>query len=238
MENSKRWTKFFTGRIIARCWSIKRNYNKQNNNNHHNYRNNICIWTIILLLNPVKVLANTTVASPSSNAQGVVNNNATMITPSSLPQNRYSQGIVCTSPSLTITPYLTDAWSFNRPIETVTRQNIYDEDTGEIKYIQETPRFEKDNYNLNYGISMQFNIPLGNGGELCKKAAKVNIAAQELLISKTKMEMELYRLKICGEQARLGVVFTGKYQVNCDGIQLIAQPNQVLPHTHKIELND
>ena len=68
---------------------------------------------------------------------------------------------------------------------------------------------------------MQFNIPLGNGGELCKKAAKVKIEAQELLISKTKMEMELYRLKICGEQARLGVVFIGKYQINCDGIKLI-----------------
>ena len=161
-----------------------------------------------------------------------------MITPSSLPQNRYSQGIVCTSPSLTITPYLTDAWSFNRPIETVTKQNIYDEDTGAIKYIQETPRFEKDNYNLNYGISMQFNIPLGKGGELCQKAARVNIEAQELLIAKTKMEMELYRLKICGEQARLGVVFIDKYQINCDGIKLIAQPNQVLPHTHKIKLND
>ena len=91
-----------------------------------------------MLLNPIKVLANTTVASPSSNAQGVVNNNATMITPSSLPQNRYSQGIICTSPSVTVTPYLTDAWSFNRPIQTVTRQNIYDEDTGEILYVQET----------------------------------------------------------------------------------------------------
>ena len=158
-----------------------------------------------------------------------------MITPSTLPQNRYSQGIVCTSPSLTITPYLTDAWSFNRPIETISRQNIYDEDTGAIKYVQETPRFEKDNYNLNYGISAQFNIPLGNGGELCKKAAKVKIEAQELLISKTKMEMELYRLKICGEQARLGVVFVDKYQVNCDGIKLITMPNQVLPHTHKLE---
>ena len=191
-----------------------------------------------MLLNPIKVLANTTVASPSSNAQGVVNNNATMITPSSLPQNRYSQGIICTSPSVTVTPYLTDAWSFNRPIQTVTRQNIYDEDTGEILYVQETPRFEKDNYNLNYGISMQFNIPLGKGVELCHKAAEVNIEAQELLIAKTKMEMELYRLKICGEQARLGVVFVDKYQVNCDGINLIAQPNQVLPHTHKIKLND
>jgi hypothetical protein len=235
MENSQRWTKLFTGRIFTGCWPFQRNNNKSNNNNNYNYRNNLCLWAIILLFSPAKVLANTTVASPNSSAQGVVNNNATMITPSSLPQNRYSQGIVCTSPSLTITPYLTDAWSFNRPIETVTKQNIYDEDTGAIKYIQETPRFEKDNYNLNYGISMQFNIPLGKGGELCQKAARVNIEAQELLISKTKMEMELYRLKICGEQARLGVVFTGKYQVNCDGIKLIAQPNQVLPHTHKIK---
>ena len=92
-----------------------------------------------------------------------------MITPSSHPQNRYSQGIVCTSPSLTITPYLTDAWSFNRPTEYVTRQNIYDEDTGQIKYVQETPRFEKDNYNLNYGISMQLNIPLGNVGSYARK---------------------------------------------------------------------
>ena len=238
MENSECWTKLFFSRVASGCWPFKRDHNKQNNNHHHNHRNNLCLWTIILFLSPVKVLANTTVASPSSNAQGVVNNNATMITPSSLPQNRYSQGIVCTSPSLTITPYLTDAWSFNRPIETVTKQNIYDEDTGAIKYVQETPRFEKDNYNLNYGISMQFNIPLGRGGELCQKAAKVNIKAQELLIAKTKMEMELYRLKICGEQARLGVVFIGKYQVNCDGIKLIAQPNQVLPHTHKIKLND
>ena len=238
MANKRCWTELFINRITTGKRN-RHNYSYQSDyHNNHHYRNNLCFWSVILvILCPARVLANTTVASPSSNAQGVVNNNATMITPSSLPQNRYSQGIVCTSPSLTITPYLTDAWSFNRPIETVTKQNIYDEDTGAIKYIQETPRFEKDNYNLNYGISMQFNIPLGKGGELCQKAAKVNIEAQELLISKTKMEMELYRLKICGEQARLGVVFTGKYQINCDGIKLIAQPNQVLPHTHKLKSN-
>ena len=235
MENKKCWAKFFFSGVTTRKWNRHNNPHKSNNNNNYNHRNNLCLWAIILFLSPAKVIASTTVASPNSTAQGVVNNNATMITPSSHPQNRYSQGIVCTSPSLTITPYLTDAWSFNRPIETIVKQNIYDEDTGEVKYVQETPRFEKDNYNLNYGISMQFNIPLGRGGELCQKAAKVNIEAQELLISKTKMEMELYRLSICGEQARLGIVFTGKYQINCDGIKLIAQPNQVLPHTHKIK---
>jgi len=236
MENQKRWRKLFTNRITTGKWN-RHNYSYQSDYHNHYYNGNSkYFWSVILvILCPARVLANTTVASPSSNAQGVVNNNATMITPSSLPQNRYSQGIVCTSPSLTITPYLTDAWSFNRPIETVTRQNIYDEDTGEIKYVQETPRFEKDNYNLNYGISAQFNIPLGNGGELCKRAAKVNIEAQELLIKKTKLEMALYRLEVCGKQAKLGVVLTGEHAVTCKDVKLIPLPNQVLPHTHKIQ---
>ena len=184
-------------------------------------------------------MANTTVASPSSNAQGVVNNNATMITPSSMPQFRMSQGIVCSSPSLTITPYLTDAWTFNRPTETVTRQNIYDETSGEIKYVQETPRFEKDNYNLNYGISMQLNIPLGKSPALCHRATEINIKNQELLYNKTKLEISLYRLKICSEQAKLGVYFKPNTPsaVTCEDIVVNIPPNQVIPHTHKLKSN-
>ena len=143
-----------------------------------------------------------------------------MITPSSHPQFKMSQGIICSSPSLTFTPYVTDAWSFNRPIEQVTRQNIYDENTGEVKYVQETPRFEKDNYNLNYGFSLQLNIPLGKSPALCQEATQVNIDAQRLLIAKTQMEMELYRLKICGEQARLGVQFVGKYAISLSLIHI------------------
>ena len=187
-------------------------------------------------MSPVKVLANTTVASPQSQSTGVVNNNATMITPSSHPQFRMSQGIVCASPTLTITPYMTDAWSFNRPIERYTYQEIYDENTGEVKYTTKTPRFEKDNYNLNYGISAQISIPLGKAPKLCHEATEVNIKNQKLLTQKLKMEMELYRLKICGEQARLGVQFTGKYAVTCEGIVVSIPPNQVIPHTHKIDV--
>ena len=159
-----------------------------------------------------------------------------MITPSSHPQFRMSQGIVCSSPTLTITPYLTDAWSFNRPIENFTYQEIYDENTGAVKYTTKTPRFEKDNYNLNYGISAQISIPLGKAPTLCHRATEVNIKAQNLLVEKTKMEMELYRLKICGEQARLGVQFTGKYAVTCEGVVVSIQPNQVIPHIHKIDV--
>ena len=211
------------------------NYNKSHHkyNNHRNRRS--YLWAIALILCPTRVLANTTVASPSSNAQGTVNNNATMIAPQSTPQFRMSQGIVCSSPSLTITPYVTDAWSFNRPIETVTRQNIYNEDTGAIKYVQETPRFEKDNYNLNYGISAQISIPLGKAPELCLKATEVNIKNQKILYEKTKLELALFRLKVCGEQAKLGVQFVGKYAEICEGIKVTVPPNQVIPHTHELK---
>ena len=214
---------------------VRHNHNNQQNYKYHNHRNRRSyLWAIALILCPTRVLANTTVASPSSNAQGTVNNNATMIAPQSTPQFRMSQGIVCSSPSLTITPYLTDAWSFNRPIEYITRQNIYDEDTGEIKYVQETPRFEKDNYNLNYGISAQISIPLGRAPDLCLAATEVNIKNQKILYEKTKLELALFRLKVCGEQAKLGVQFVGKYAEICEGIKVTVPPNQVIPHTHKI----
>ncbi len=182
-------------------------------------------------------MANTTVASPSSQAQGTVNNNATQIMPNSSPQFRMSQGIVCSSPSLTITPYVTDAHTYNLPRQTVTRQNIYNEDTGAIKYIQETPRFEKDNFSINYGISAQLNIPLGKSPQLCHRATEINIKNQELLYKKTKLEISLHRLKICAEQAKLGVYFKPNTPsaVSCEDIVVTVPPNQVIPHTHEIK---
>jgi len=236
MENSKCKSTFFVGRDNDHTGNRHNNNNKSHHkyNNYNNRRN--YLWSVILvILCPARVLANTTVASPSSNAQGTVNNNATMIAPQSTPQFRMSQGIVCSSPSLTITPYVTDAWSFNRPIETVTKQNIYDEDTGQIKYVQETPRFEKDNYNLNYGISAQITIPLGKAPDLCLKATEVNIKNQELLYQKQMLELAMFRLKVCGEQANLGVTFVGKYAQICEGIKVTVPPNQVIPHTHKLK---
>ena len=236
MEDRKRISTIFSGRKYYFSRDRHDNSNRSHHKHNYNYHCRNYLWAIALILCPTKVLANTTVASPSSNAQGTVNNNATMIAPQSTPQFRMSQGIVCSSPSLTITPYVTDAWSFNRPIEYVTRQNIYDEDTGQIKYVQETPRFEKDNYNLNYGISAQISIPLGKAPDLCLRATQVNIKNQELLYQKQMLELAMFRLKVCGEQANLGVTFTGKYATICEGIKVTVPPSQVIPHTHKLEI--
>ena len=237
MVNRKRWSSLFSSRNTNDTRIRHSNDNNKNNKYKHNHRNYNYIWAVALLLCPTKVFANTTVASPSSNAQGVVNNNATMITPSAMPSYKMSMGIVCASPSLTITPYLTDSWSFALPRQTVTRTPIYDEDTGEIKYYSEIPRFEKDNFNLNYGISAQFNIPLGKSPALCHEATEVNIEAQRLLIKKTKMEISLYRLEQCAKQAKLGVTFKPNTPsaVTCEDIVVNIPPNQVIPHTHKLK---
>ena len=236
MENSKRVSAIQFGRVSNFSRPRHNNYNKSHYKyNNNNYRRNY-VWAVILLcLFPSKVLANTTISSPSSQAQGVINNNATQILPNSSPQFRMSQGIVCSSPSLTITPYVVDSWSFNRPIEQYTYQDVYNEDTGAIKYTTKTPRFEKDNYNLNYGISAQFSIPLGKAPALCHQATEVNIKNQKLLYEKGKLELALFRLKVCGEQAKLGVQFTGKYASICEGIAVTVPPGQVIPHSHSLK---
>jgi len=157
-----------------------------------------------------------------------------MITPGLWPTNRMSQGIQCVSPSLTISPFISRTHSYALPRIETTRSPVYNEETGEVLYYSELPRFEKDSHNLNFGGAIQFNIPLGKGQNLCHKAVRTNIKAQELLITSTKLDIEFKRLKLCAEQAKLGVTFVGKYTISCEGIKVNIPPNQVLPHKHEI----
>lgn len=160
-----------------------------------------------------------------------------MITPGLWPTNRYSQGIQCVGPSVTFSPFVTDSHSFALPRETVTKTPIYDEDTGQIKYYSEIPRFEKENYSFNYGASLQFNIPLGKGIDLCHQAVKTNIKNQEMLFKKTSLEVALFVLKVCAEQARLGATFKPgtQFAVTCQDVQVNVPPGQVKPHVHQIK---
>ena len=81
MENSQPRPAIFFSRNSYWKWNRHNNENRScHKYNHNNFRRNY-FWAIALILCPTKVLANTTVASPSSNAQGTVNNNATMIAP-------------------------------------------------------------------------------------------------------------------------------------------------------------
>ena len=159
-----------------------------------------------------------------------------MITPGLWPTNRYSQGIQCVGPSITLSPFITNGHTYSLPRQDVTRQNIYNEDTGAIKYVQETPRFEKENFSTNIGASLQFNIPLGQGIDLCHEAVRTNIENQQLLNKKTRLEISLHLLEHCSKQAKLGVRFKpgSQYAVVCKDVEVTIPPNQVIPHVHSL----
>ena len=76
MENSEFFSAIFFSRIYNFSRSRHNNHNKPHYKHNNNYYRRNYVWAVILLLLcPSKVLANTTVASPSSNAQGTVNTN-------------------------------------------------------------------------------------------------------------------------------------------------------------------
>jgi hypothetical protein len=147
---------------------------------------------------------------------------------------------------LAITPFVTKGENFSLPRVTTTRTNIYDlsEDAngnllnpGRVLYQSEQPRLDQTVYNLNYGITASFQIPLGGQGfnKACLKAAETQIKGQEFALQKAKLEANLARMKVCAEQFKLGVKLIGDDAVSCKNVVLTTIPNQVIPHTHKLK---
>ena len=147
---------------------------------------------------------------------------------------------------MAITPFVTKGENFSLPRVTTTRTNIYDlsEDAdgnllnpGRILYQSEQPRLDQTVYNLNYGITASFQIPLGGGGfnKECLQAAQTYRKYQEFMLDAKKLEVNLNRLKICAEQLKLGVKYVGEDAVSCRNVVLTTVPNQVIPHTHELK---
>jgi len=150
---------------------------------------------------------------------------------------------------LAITPFVTKGQNYSHPKVTTTRTNIYDlsEDAdgnlinpGRILYQSEQPRLDQTVFNLNYGITASFQIPLGGHGfnKACLKAAETQIKGQEFALQKAKLEANLARMKVCAEQFKLGVKLVGEDAISCKNVVLTTIPNQVIPHTHKIKSGD
>ena len=201
------------------------------------------LLTIVLCgLTPVKA---NVVRSPSASTSAVVNNNAYQSVSGAFPTHRFSNGIQCQLPTIGINPFITKGENFSLPRSTTTRTNIYDlsEDDngnlinpGRILYTSEQPRLDQTTFNLNYGVTMSIQIPLGKRfNDMCLRAAEANIKGQEFALTKLKLEANLARLKICSEQLKLGVKFVGEDAVTCKNVVLTTVPNQVLPHTHEIK---
>ena len=185
-----------------------------------------------------------TVSSPSASSSGTVINNGYQSISGGFPTHRFSNGIQCQLPTLGINPFITKGENFSLPRSTTTRTNIYDlsEDAdgnlinpGRILYTSEQPRLDQTTYNLNYGVTVSLQIPLGKRfDDMCLRAAEANVKGQEFALTKLKLEANLARLKICAEQLKLGVKFVGEDAVTCKNVVLTTIPNQVIPHSHSL----
>ena len=140
-------------------------HNEHNSNHKHRKRhgnNQRILAVILLLLSPVKVIAQTSqTAAPVANSSGSVTNMAIQSLQGNLIQNQYGGNIVCQGPMLTFSPFLTDSHTYSTPKEYWYEQPQYNDD-GEVTHTTLNRTGQKDNIAMNLGFSMTFSIPLDN----------------------------------------------------------------------------
>jgi hypothetical protein len=246
MDHSDRRFRFQLSREFSCPW-IRRSIGNKQNSNYRNPKHILKYLFPIGLLFTSPVYASNTISSPSASSSGTVINNGYQTINGNFPTHRFSNGIQCQLPTLAITPFVTKGENFSLPRSTVSRTNIYDTakdnntgqllNPGHILYVAEQERLDQTVYNLNYGITASFQIPLGGGGfnKECLQAAQTYRKYQEFMLDAKKLEVNFNRLKICAEQLKLGVKYVGEDAVSCRNVVLTTVPNQVIPHTHKLK---
>jgi len=217
---------------------------------HHKYRKseykfvNFFKLSLLLLLGFAPKASGNTVSSPSASSSGTVINNGYQTINGGFPTMIYGGQVQCQQPTLAFTPFVTKGENYATPRMTTTKTNIYDlaenadgtlVNPGNILYQSEQPRIDQSTHNFNYGFTLSLQIPLGRGTDLCMKAAENQIKGQEFVLAKQKLEANLARMKICAEQFKLGVKLINEDAVACKNVVLTTIPNQVIPHTHKID---
>jgi hypothetical protein len=175
----------------------------------------------------------------------VINNGYQTIT-GSFPTHRFSQGIQCQTPVISLNPFITKGENFSLPKAQLTRTNIYDQtkddngvllNPGQILYVSEQERIDQTTHSFNYGVTLNIQVPLGKGIDACLAAAKTHRKTQEFMLAAKKLEVNLSRLKICAEQMKLGVKFINEDAVSCKNVVITEKPNQILSHVHPISVS-
>ncbi len=245
VDNTERRLRFQFGRKFPCTWT-RCSISNKSNSNYRNPNNFLKYLFPIGLLFTSPLYASNTISSPSASSSGTVINNGYQTINGNFPTHRFSNGIQCQLPTLAITPFVTKGENFSLPRSTISRTNIYDtakdSSTGEllnpgnILYVAEQERLDQTVYNLNYGITASFQIPLGkNFNKECLEAAQTYRKYQEFMLDAKKLEVNLNRLKICAEQLKLGVKYIGDDAISCKNVVLTTIPNQVVPHNHKLK---
>tara|TARA_R100001079_G_scaffold1023_1_gene690 strand:+ start:884 stop:1390 length:507 start_codon:yes stop_codon:yes gene_type:complete len=162
-------------------------------------------------------------------------------------ENHYGNGIRCSGPQMSFSPFVTTAFNQKRPMDYIYETPVYDQSVddsgnlinpGKILYYQQNYSGNKDSLGINFGAALTFTFPLDNRfQDACLKSATTQEKIQQQILSKERLNYELARLKNCGELKIRGIEYasTSIYHKLCEDVIVSPPKNQVLPHTHKLE---
>ena len=164
-------------------------------------------------------------------------------------ENSYGAGIQCSGATLSISPFATTSVAIKRPQDYIFHTPVYNEATdddgnltnaGEILYFRENYSGNKDSTSFNFGIAATISVPLDRRfQDACLKSATTQEQIMRQQLSTARLNYELARLKNCHELRVNGAEYTkdSDYYGLCSDIVSKPKMNQVIPHTHKIDLN-
>ena len=164
-------------------------------------------------------------------------------------ENSYGAGIQCSGATLSVSPFATTSVAIKRPQDYIYHTPVYNEATdddgnytnaGEILYWRENYSGNKDSTSFNFGIAATISVPLDKRFQnACLKSATTQEKIMRQNLSTARLNYELARLKNCHELRVSGASYSPKseYFDLCSDIISTPPKNQVIPHTHKIELN-
>jgi len=238
-------------RNVSRSWFKQSNNHSKNNrsykrNRHYKY----LLPVIISALIPQEALANvggvSATAAPVANSSGSVTNQAIQVLQGPYITNTYGNGIQCQGATRNFTPYVTGSASATKPYEPYYNDPVYDmrdldedgapDNPGDVLYTVPVRTGQKDNYNLGVGFSITWSTPLDKKAqELCKEAARANIALMQQTNANKRLDFEIARLKNCGELMKAGIMFKPgtKYAAVCADV-VVMNKNAIAPHIHSI----
>jgi hypothetical protein len=165
---------------ITRPWTRIDDDDRENNHNRISYYLYLCLYAVVALTLPAHAQqanqssnspGNTVIANPQATSSGQAVNQAIQVTGSNNFQQTYGGGIQCQTSTLAISPFSIQGWSY------------------------------PDAYTTNdVGVAATVSIPLDGGAvELCKEAARTQIARQQAEADKATLDYNLVRVLKCQE---------------------------------------
>jgi len=185
-------------------------------------------------------------SAPVAQSSSSVSNFATQVLGGPFVENHYGNGIVCSGPQMSFSPFVTTAFNQKRPMDYIYETPVYDTSVdedgnllnpGKILYYQQNYSGNKDSLGINFGAALTFTFPLDQRFQnQCLKSATTQEKIQQQILSKERLNYELARLKNCGELKIAGIEYasTSIYHKLCEDVIVSPKKGQVLPHTHNL----